>query len=242
MFKISLFLLAVIISAFSAYAETVKVGFEPFPPLIVDENNGYTIKLLKAIEKSTDLKFTITIMPYNRAKKELSEGSIDLIGHTPYQQEAKEFYNYAQETIFTIDSQTDLYVIDENKLKDISKLKIGIPRGNEDFASEVLGVPKENFYLGAIDNLLPMLKAGRIDAFWFERASTMETIKKLKLTNIFYMALPSTPIAAGLAVKKDAKGTALKTKLDKALSDVDYKKILKDYNTYLKLPAKGIVK
>jgi len=51
MLKRSLFLLAVIISAFAAYAEIVKVGFEPFPPLIVDENTGYTIKLLKAIEK-----------------------------------------------------------------------------------------------------------------------------------------------------------------------------------------------
>jgi len=51
------------------FTEVIKVGLEPFPPLITKIKTGYSIKLLKAIEKVTDLKFGITIMSYNQAKK-----------------------------------------------------------------------------------------------------------------------------------------------------------------------------
>lgn len=222
-------------------AETIIVGMEPFPPLIVDKNTGYTIDLLKEIESISDLKFTIDIMPYIRAKKSLESGRVDIIAHTPYKAETKDFYNYAQELDFEIETINDFYVTDEAKLKDISKLKIGIPRGNEEFASEFLGIPVANFYLGTTENLLKMLNAGRIDAFWFERASTMLTLKKLQLDNIHYMKFPKEYFAAGIAVKKDNRGTELKKKIDSLINQIDLKRIFKDYSRYLDMPDKGVI-
>ncbi|MCP4133238.1 MAG: transporter substrate-binding domain-containing protein [bacterium] len=219
----------------------VKVGLEPFPPLIIDENKGYTVKMLKEIEAISDLKFNITIRPYNRSKKELERGNLDLLGHTPYKLETKEFYNYAQEIDFNIATRTDLYVTDKSKYKNIKKLKIGIPRGNENFASQLLGIPIENFYVGELESLLKMLKSGRIDAFWFERASTMSTLKKLKIADIYYKKYPQRQIPASLAVRKDKKGMELKQKIDSLVKKVNQKKIFKDYYIYLTMPDSGKV-
>jgi len=242
MLKRALTLLSILFLSSIAFSEVIRVGLEPFPPLIIDKKSGYTIELLKAIEKISDIKFEIKIMPYNRAKEELKEGRLDLIGHTPYKLEAKEFYVYAEELDFNIGVKADIYVKDKAKLKDIKKLKIGTPRGNETFASDLLGIQVKNFHPGDLENLLRMLSAGRIDAFWFERASTMSTLEKLKIKNIYYEENPKESINASLAVKKDKKGRELKKRLDLLLKKVDKKKILKDLNIYNALPGSGKVK
>lgn len=241
--SISLIIILLFIIFFTSIvsAETITVGMEPFPPLIVDKNTGYTIDLLKKIESISDLRFSISIMPYIRAKKSLESGRVDIIAHTPHSAETKGFYNYAQELDFKIETINDIYVTDEARLKDISKLKIGIPRGNEEFASELLGIPVANFYPGKIVNLLKMLKAERIDAFWFERASTMVTLKNLQLDNIYYMKCPKEYFAAGIAVKKDSKGTKLKRNIDSLIEQIDLKLIFKEYSSYLDMPDKGVV-
>lgn len=68
-----------------------------------------------------------------------------------------------------------------------------------------------------------MLKIGRIDAFIFERASSMETLKKLKIEGVSYKALEV--IGASFGTRKDAQGNALKEKLDKAIKTIDVKNI-----------------
>ncbi len=222
--------------------QVVNVGFEPLPPLIIDASKGYTIEILKAIERNSDLEFNIVIMPYIRARNDIFSGSSQLMGHTPYCLETKEFYEKAQEINFSIEVKADLYVMDEKLFKDYKALKIGIPRGNESFASDLLGIPAKNFYLGDLENLLKMLEARRIDAIWFERSSTMSTIDKLKIKNVYYMNIPSEPIPAGLAVQKTSSGNELKIKLETALKKVDTKSILKDLVRFNQLPTKGIVK
>jgi polar amino acid transport system substrate-binding protein len=224
------------------YSETVKVGLEVFPPMIRDKQNGYIIDVLKKIETTSNLNFQIDIMPYNRTKNDLKSGQLDLIGLTPYGLETKDFYQYAQEIDLIIGVKTDIYVKDPNKLKDITKLKIGIPRGNEDFASELLGVSKDHFYIGEIDNLLKMLDAGRIDAFWFERSATMRSLRGLIISGIYYKQFPQNTIYIGFAVQKNQKGNTLKKTLEDQLKKIDKEKILGDYNRYFDLPLEGIVK
>ncbi|OQX28387.1 MAG: hypothetical protein BWK80_00425 [Desulfobacteraceae bacterium IS3] len=68
--------LSVLILSQPCSAQTVKTGVEPFPPLIVDKNTGYTIDLLKAIEAVSDLKFDIRIMSYTRAKYDLKRSQL----------------------------------------------------------------------------------------------------------------------------------------------------------------------
>ncbi len=234
--------LSVLIFSQPCMAQTVKAGLEPFPPLIVDKNTGYTIDLLRSAEAISTLKFDITIMPYTRAKHDLKGSDLDLIAHTPYQLETKDFFKYARELDWHMETRSDLFVMNKDKFNHIDKLLIGIPRGNKEFASEVLRLPVKNFHEGALENLLKMLKKGRIDAFWFERASTMTTLEKLKIDNVYYMKMPEESIPVGIAVRKDDKGTLLKDKLDSLIKKIDQKKLFKDYSIYLNMPDKGIFK
>ncbi len=91
------------------FSETIQVGLEPLPPLIVSKTEGLTVQMLKKIEGISDLKFNIKIMPYNRAKKFLKDGQISLMGHTPHRQETKEFYTYGKELNWSVPTMIDIY-------------------------------------------------------------------------------------------------------------------------------------
>ncbi|OHD06466.1 MAG: hypothetical protein A2086_01815 [Spirochaetes bacterium GWD1_27_9] len=238
--KITIFIMLTFILTVITAQQTVSVGVEPFPPMINEDGTGFTIDLLHEIEKVSDFKFDIKIYPYNRAKIELSLGTLDLIGHTPYKVETEEFYQYAQEIDWNIPTITDIYVKNKNNLNKIDKLKkIGIPRGNKEFASSVTGIKIEQFYEGEINSLLKMLSTGRIDAFWFERVSSMTTLKKLGITDIYFKQLPTQKISIGLAVKKDDKGDKLRKKLEDSLKKIDQNKVFAAYYEYANLPEIG---
>jgi len=226
------------------YCLDIKVGLETMPPLIIDENSGYTVKLLKEIEKKSDLKFDIQIMTYSRASLDLSKGRLDLIGHTPKNKETKEFYVFAQELDFHIPTCLDLYMNKpinkkNNELKKISI--IGTPLGNKEFFGNMFNIPMKNFKEGSIENLFKMLSVGRIDAFIFERASSMTTIKQLNIKNIYY-ALLDGELDASFAVKNDKNGSNLKKKLDDEIKKIKLNELFKDYYKYINLPKKGNVK
>lgn len=231
---------AFLLLSFSASAqETVTVGLEPFPPLIVDAESGYTITLLKELEKASDFTFDIRILSYSRAKAELKNGRADLIGHTPYGLETQEFYGYAQELDWKFSTVSDVYGRDPNRLKNLEGQTVGIPRGNEAFFSELSGVPVENLYSGELKNLLRMLENGRIDAFWFERAATMTQLYELGIKGVHYRQMPDSPIPAGMAVARTPSGDRLKERLDPLLKDPAYMEIFAPYRTYLALPPEG---
>lgn len=226
----------------TSFAEEIEVGLEPLPPLIVDESTGLSVQLLKEVEKISDLTFSIKIMPYNRAKAGLKSGKLSLMGHTPHGQEVEAFYAYAQELEWSVPTNLDIFATDKNRLKpEVYKTlePIGTPRGNKEFIAEVFGIPVDNFYEGSIDNLLKMLKMGRIEAFAFERASTMSTIKDLNLDGIYYKH--GFDISAGFAVPADSSGTRLKEKLDSLIKKVDQEAIFKEYLDYMSLPKTGEV-
>ncbi len=226
----------------SSYAEEIRVSLEPLPPLIVDEKTGLTIELLKEVEKISNLKFKIVIVPYHRAKLDLKNGKSALMGHTPHRQESKDFYNYGHELNWSVPTKIDVY---SAKLKNVglntfkSLKKIGTPRGNKEFLSGLLKIPFNQFYEGKLDNLLKMLKANRIDAFLFERASTQTTIKKLNINGIYYTEVMD--VAASLAVQKNMYGLRLKKKLDALILKANHKKIFKNYLKSMSLSKHGVV-
>ncbi len=236
------FVICILISP-TVGAMEVNVGLEPFPPLINDNKTGYTIKLLDAIEQHSDLKFNIRIMPYNRAKRELKEGKLQLIGQTPQGRESKEFYSYAQDVKWSLETYSDIYMMTpvDPDLKKIKRIEpIGTPRGNKEFFSEMFGIPIKNFYGGTIENLLRMLAKGRIKAFIFERASTMTMIKKLKIKNVYYRFY-GKDIGASFAVRKDKEGNEIKKTIDETIKKLDLKKIFKGYNNFIHMPDHGVV-
>jgi len=234
-----LFLLTLVYA--NTFAQTVQVAVEPFPPLIIDRDSGYTIELLKKIETISDLKFEITVVPWIRAKDLLKHGVYDMIAHSAPQAEGEDFYTYAEELIWKKEVCSDIYVTKQEKLQHLNDILVGVPRGGENAAHELAGIPLKNIWAGDLENLFKMLQKGRIEAFWYERGSSMSTIEKLKLTDIFYKKLPEEPVFAGIAVRKDEEGLRLKEKLDKLLETVDYDSIFHDYDAFLKMPNTGVL-
>ena len=222
--------------------QTIKVGVEPFPPLITSDLKGYTIEMLHAIEKVSDLKFSIKAMPYNRAKLELEKGEIDLMGHTPKGMEVKEFYDYAQELAWSVPTRMDFYSKFSQRLNYPKTYRLGTPRGNAAFTAGVLSLPVSQFYETTLENLLKMLNKDRRDVqlVVFERASTMSTIRKLDIKGIYYKNV-GLGVRAGLAVAKSKKGDELKKVLEKYISRIDQKQIFQDYYNYINLPDEGTV-
>lgn len=221
--------------------EEVTVGVEPFPPLITEDGGGYTINMLKELEKACNFKFKIEVMSYTLAKYSLQNGSVDLIAHTPYKSEVEEFYEYAQEVNWSIGVATDYYSLDKEKLKSPEKYTIGTPSGNAKFYSEILGIPVDNFFEGELENLLRMLAVDReIDIFLFERGSTMSKIKELNLKNIYYKEIPLS-IDASMAVRKSEEGDQLRQRLEQCMTKVDLEKIFERQLFYVNMPDSGIV-
>jgi polar amino acid transport system substrate-binding protein len=227
-------------SALPVAAQLVRVGLEPMPPLILNAEHGYTIALLRACEAVSGLRFRIVIMPYSRGRIDLKGGAIDLLGHTPYQVENEEFYRHAQELSWTFPVKTDFYAVSQEHLRPGPGAKVGVPRGNRAFAAMVTGLPEGQFYDRAdLNGLLQMLSSGRLDAVYWERASTMGSIRKLGLENILYREIAAAP--AGLAVRKDAAGSRLRAELEAALQKVDARQIYAGYSSFMTMPVSGTV-
>lgn len=239
--KIILGWLLIFIST-NTFAEIVKVAVEPFPPLIVDDKSGYTIELLRKVEAISDIEFKITVVPWVRAKRMLKTGVYDMIAHSAPQAEGEDFYTYAEELNWKKEVCSDIYSMKQGNIDNFKNILVGVPRGGEDAAHELAGIPFKNIWSGDLENLFKMLEKGRIDAFWYERGSSMSTIKQLKLNGIFYKKLPEESLFAGIAVQKNEKGLALKEKLDKLIEAVDHDSIFREYDTFLKMPNTGVLK
>ncbi len=210
-----------------ANAEQITVGLEPFPPLINEDGSGILISLLKQIATETEFEFTFELMTYARAKRELENTRIDLIGLTPQHNETNDFYQYAEELNWSINTNLDLFTMRQPPvaLDKFADFTIGTLRGNAEFFSQILKIKQEKFIeVSALAQLVKMLKKGRIKAIIFERISTMLTIKQLKAEGIYYQKL--TSIAASFAVQNNNAGRKLKTKLDEQLTQSSF--ILQD--------------
>jgi polar amino acid transport system substrate-binding protein len=227
----------------SVAAEKIKVGLELMPPLIISGSEGHTVTLLRRIEEVTGLSFEIAVMPYNRAKAQLANGNIDLMGHTPYSVEERQFYNYALELDWHLPTQVDLYwTHPESHDENFSKLnRIGTQRGNGNFLAARYQLEPDRFFEADLPQLVKMLVRNRLDGIIFERASTMSTIRTLDADGIHYRQLDKR-IAIGLAVRKSDDGALLKQRLDRAIQEVDVASVYQSYLRYRRLPQRGTVK
>lgn len=135
---------------------------------------------------------------------------------------------------------SDIIAMKKETLADIKNIQmIGTPRGNKEFAADLTGIPGANFYdNGSIETLLAMLKEGRINAFWFPRATTLPEVKKMNL-KVFYKSIPEKGLAITFSTSKTEQGQALKTKFETALKKVKWEKIFKESLDLDKLPSEG---
>ena len=227
---------------FSCLAEKINVAMEPFPPFVNAVGTGLTIDMLHAIENISDLEFDIEIMTYARAKHQLKNQRIQIVGHTPKNLETDEFYLYAQELNWMIDTSSDIFTF-EREFFDLSTLKkgrIGTTTGNADFFAMQMSIPRDKFIQTAtLRQLVDMLVMRRIDVLVFERVSVMTLLQEKKMSGVYYQSIGKIP--ASIAVYKNPEGQKLKEKLDKLIKQLPLETIFSGYLQYAHLPDSGKV-
>lgn len=225
-----------------ANAEDIHMGVEPFPPIITADGTGYAMDMFKAIEVISDLKFHFHVMNYARAKKELKNSSLDIIGLTPKGYETTDFYQYAEDLQWSIPAKIDLFTLNTEYLntKELPEQSIGTLRGNADFFSELLNIPRNKFIeVSSLPQLVQMLERKRLNIITFERAATMSTLDKFKVTNVYYQNV--TEIPASFAVQNNKAGKKLKEKIDSLLKLIKSDHYFTEYFRYQNLPDNGKV-
>ncbi|GHF85676.1 substrate-binding periplasmic protein [Thalassotalea marina] len=225
-----------------AVSQEVNVGFEPFPPLINEDGSGIAISLLDAISQKTDLTFNIELMTYDRAKKNLRDNELDLIGITPKGNESEDFYLYAKELSWSFSTTLDVYSTNQKllNLNQVEEQSIGTLVGNADFIAQVTNIPREKFIeVSNLNQLGVMLIKGRLKVAVFERVSMMTTLRKLGLPFIHYKKLTSIP--ASLAVQNNKAGIALKKQIDDTLAQLETDIYLEHFYQYNRLADSGVV-
>lgn len=223
-------------------AETLVAAFEPLPPHIEDNGNGLLPSLLTQLDSTSSATFSIELMPYSRAKRELENGRVDLIGFTPYAMETDAFYRFAVEIRWPYAVATDFITLNPALLTDFDQRQIGIPYGNESFAVQMLGVAPEKLYLAELDQLILMLLRGRLDLVWFERSSLhRELAKHPDRPAIHYRQQPAQSIPIAIAVRKDAKGERLKQWLEHEIEQGNVPPLSPDDTALSQSPVEGVV-
>jgi polar amino acid transport system substrate-binding protein len=256
-FVLLLFILSLFSFKLLANHSEILVGLEPFPPLVNEDGSGLVIDMLNAMQEKSHLNFNYQIMTYARAKKELRNDRISLVGLTPKNSETKEFYQYAQELSWHFDTTVDFYANSPNSFE-IEKLpanSIGTLIGNADFFAELANIPRNKFIeVSSLSQLILMMARGRLKVILFERVAMMSTIKKLSQNRlspspIEFLSLDNSHkiyykkfkiIAASLAVANNAEGKALKEQLDQLLSE-NTSQYFKKIAPYAQLPDSGVI-
>jgi len=223
-------------------AQDIHIGVEPFPPIITEDGTGYAMDMFKAIEAISELKFHFHVMNYARAKKELKNGTLDIIGLTPKGYEAAEFYQYAEDLQWSIPAKVDLFTLSTEHLniKTLPEHSIGTLRGNANFFSELLDIPRNKFIeVSSLPQLVQMLDRQRLNVITFERAATMSTLNKFNVTDVYYQNVADIP--ASFAVQNNKSGKKLKEKVDSLLRLIKSNHYFTSYFRYQNLPDNGIV-
>lgn len=243
MLKYLLRFMAFLLLSGSLYGQTIVVALEPIPPLIIDARKGYMIDLLKEIERQSSFEFILRIMPYTRAKRELEKGNVQLIGLTPIGMEAPEFYEYAQDIDWGVNTSIDLFTTEPEQIhKGLDEYAvIGTPRGNEHFYSLVLGIPVESFHAGDLRSITEMLLMGRIDAVLFERYSIIDTVSQSpNRKTIYYQQLET--VYAGFSLSSNTAGMKLKAQLEEILDSIDTEVFFKGFGQPVNQPEQGVIR
>ncbi|MBU3005754.1 substrate-binding periplasmic protein [Paraglaciecola arctica] len=212
----------------------IVVGLEPFPPLINEDGSGLVVDMLRKFSATENIRFTFEIMTYARAKKNLRNKKLELIGMTPYQLETDEFYQYATELDWHIDTHVHLFALDKSyfNISQLPTRSIGTLLGNAEFLAEIVGLPEKKFVeVSQLEQLVKMLALGRLKVILFEGVATMNTIKSLGLQGVYYKEMGIVP--STLAIPKSAEGLILKQKLDAFLINPKNQNIFNEFIHYI---------
>lgn len=227
--------------ALAAAAETVEVRLEPFPPLVREDGSGLVVEQLRELAGRERLSLNIQVVSYSRAKYQLRNGQADLIGLIPLGRETDDFYGYARELDWRLETRADLFSANPEVLEGDwwRGSPVGTPWGNAAFFADLTGASRDRFVESSLGNLVEMMTRGRLPVLLFERTATLTMIEQLDDGVVYYRNLFVIP--AGFAVQRNDAGRRLAELLNRALPPVDTSPHFRAWRRYLSLPESGRV-
>ena len=179
-FKYLIFLLYVLVECLicAQAPHEINIGLAFTPGLLQKDGKGALDLALHDIEQGSNIfHFNIVYMSYLRAKIELEKGHVDIIGLTPKGYESEDFYRYAQELDWSLDTDLVLFCNSRSELELTHGERVGTPPGNEGFVAEIMKMKESRFESGNLVSLVKRLKKHRIPCIVFEEYSTLKMAK-----------------------------------------------------------------
>ncbi len=223
------------------HKHTIRVGLEETPGLLEANGEGILDKALKEVAKKVKLfNFSFTYLSYLRAKVELEKGNLDLIGLTPKGHEVKEFYKFAKELKWELNTNLILFCSSKKALLLKNSEKVGSPSGNEDFIARSLNHKVGFFESGSLKSLIMRLHKKRIPCIAFEEISTLKMAKDIGIKKLYYKKIGS--INASFAFRKGPLSKDMVKEMEKALAKIDWNEYLRNVVRIPVSQSTGVIK
>lgn len=212
-------LLITLILIFSVFCNNLRAGFlqadtlffkgnHDYPPYeLLDKKNiptGFSVDLLKAIEKTMGLNISIELAPWNQVRPELEAGKIDGLAAMSYSKEREKKVNFSTPYLYIT---YDTFIRKNSNIKsieDIKNKKVIVVNG--DIMHDYLINNKITDYIIPVKDYqtaLRLLSAGEYDCALLNKIQGEFTINEFNLSNL-------TPVGEAIqtqelcfAIKKD---------------------------------------
>ncbi|MDY6800980.1 MAG: transporter substrate-binding domain-containing protein [Bacteroidota bacterium] len=192
-------------------------GNNDYPPYqLLDENNeptGFSIDLLKAIEKTMGLNISIALAPWNRVRPELEAGKIDGLAAMSYSKEREKKVNFSTPYLYIT---YDAFIRKNSNIKsieDIKNKKIIVVNG--DIMHDYIINNKITDYIIPVKNYqtaLRLLSAEEYDCALLNKIQGEFTINEFNLNNLTTL---------GEAIKTQQLCFAIKKENQKLLAQIN---------------------
>ncbi|MGZ8919122.1 MAG: transporter substrate-binding domain-containing protein, partial [Methylobacter sp.] len=171
--------------------KTLVVGSEPdFPPFALGKTeetaDGFSVELWKAVALESNINYTFRVRPFYQLLEEFKKGQIDVLVNLAESDERKRYADFTVPTmidkgaIFVRKGQAAIHSEADLIGKSIIVMKGGLVH---DYALSK-GWQKQLVQVKDAEEGMKLLAAGKHDVMLMVKLPGMQTIKKLKLSNI----------------------------------------------------------
>ena len=212
-------ILITLILILSAYCNNLRAGYlqvdtlffkgnHDYPPYqLLDKKNtptGFSVDLLKAIEKTMGLNISIELAPWNQVRSELEAGEIDGLAAMSYSREREKKVNFSTPYLFIT---FDVFIRNNSTIKsieDIKNKKVIVVNG--DIMHDYLINKEITDYIIPVKNYqtaLRLLSAEEYDCALLNKIQGEFTINEFNLSNLTPLGEAIKTQELCFAIKKD---------------------------------------
>ncbi|MBI9053123.1 MAG: transporter substrate-binding domain-containing protein [Bacteroidales bacterium] len=198
-------------NSFGNYNRTDTIFFKgnyDYPPYeLLDEKlnpTGFSIDILRAIEKTMGLHINIELTSWNKARYELEDGKIDGVAAMSYSQERNKVVNFSTPYVYITHA---VFIREDSKIKsfeDISNKQIIVVKG--DIMHDYLlsnGISKYLIPVKNYQTALRLLSVGEYDCAVINKLQGQFAITEYNLINLNPVGTPIQPSEMCFGIRKD---------------------------------------